>query len=266
VATRISEQTTAFGTRKGGPNQGTPRERPVYERMAALLREAPVVALTEESRVVVFSDLHIGDGGRSDDFRENAGFCSFLLRYYYFPRGYILVLNGDIEELHKFSYRPTREQSEDLYALFQQFAATGRLYKTVGNHDDFPFRGSSLGHHHPPIPPALPAIRFAYGEESILVLHGHQASPLLRYIDRMLAVGLRLFLRRSLEYFNHNGSVPRRLEAGYNRVCLKKAPLSYVFSRIRLLTWAGMHGQGRPWPGPGLGLPRSAFAGFARIW
>ena len=55
------------------PGAGAFRDRPVYERMASLLREAPVVPLTDESRVVVFSDLHVGDGGRSDDFRVGPG-------------------------------------------------------------------------------------------------------------------------------------------------------------------------------------------------
>ncbi|MBN1838021.1 MAG: metallophosphoesterase, partial [Spirochaetales bacterium] len=349
--------------------------------MAALLRDAPAVRITDRSRIVVFSDLHMGDGGRGDDFRNNAGFFSFLLRHHYLPRGYTLVLNGDIEELHKYSYRRILERWEDLYRLFGEFAARGRLYKTVGNHDDFPFRTMALaGALRARVPFTYPALRLQYGEDSILVFHGHQASLLLRHLNRFLALGLRYVLqplgirnvsisedrqirfqterrvcafsakhklislighthrplfeslskvdslryrierlcrryptlpipervlleakirrykqeidvhvarsrrqatrgslynsrllvpcvfnsgcaigkrgitgveisegrialvhwfdsRRSLKYFQYNGSIPRRLDGSdYYRVCLKKAPLAYVFSRIRLLT------------------------------
>jgi metallophosphoesterase superfamily enzyme len=70
-----------------------------------LYDRVPLRTLTEGDRYVVFSDLHMGNGSRLDDFRINAELFVSVLRQFYRDRGYHLVLNGDVEELQRFSMR-----------------------------------------------------------------------------------------------------------------------------------------------------------------
>ena len=52
-----------------------------------LFEEAPRVPLRPTDRVVILSDLHLGDGGLRDDFRQNAGLVQDVLRDYYLEAG-----------------------------------------------------------------------------------------------------------------------------------------------------------------------------------
>ena len=63
------------------------------------------------------SDLHLGDGGPRDDFRPNAELVHDVLRDYYLEAGYSLVLNGDIEELQRFSYAKIRKRPRNRLLL-----------------------------------------------------------------------------------------------------------------------------------------------------
>ncbi len=127
-------------------------------------------SLGPDSRIVFMSDLHMGDRGSRDDFRHNADLVIDSLSGHYLPEGWKLVLNGDIEELHKFKPPVVRQAYSDLYGLFGAFAGQDKLVKIVGNHDlalllrdDHEFK---LEH----------AFRLDRPDGSILAFHGHQSS------------------------------------------------------------------------------------------
>jgi UDP-2,3-diacylglucosamine pyrophosphatase LpxH len=157
-------------------NQGYAAQRrarwPAYESLFRVLQEAPVVALGESERLVVSSDLHLGNGGRRDDFRTNAGLYAAVLRDYYLPGGFTLVLNGDIEELLRFQLQTVRRAYAGLFELFGAFARCGRLYKIFGNHD------LELSLRQDPFPAdrLLEGLRMGFGNDTLLIFHGHQAS------------------------------------------------------------------------------------------
>ena len=88
-----------------------------------------------EAKVLIISDFHMG-GGRRDDFHPNGEMVISILEKYYYKNGWYLVLNGDIEELAKFSYADIRTEWAETYRVFDLFASAGRLYKTLGNHDE----------------------------------------------------------------------------------------------------------------------------------
>lgn len=90
--------------------------------------------MDDNSRIVIFSDLHIGNGKRLDDFKKNAGLFIWVLNRYR-QLGYSLILNGDIEELQRYRLREIQESWPDLFWLFDRFQDSGRLMKVVGNHD-----------------------------------------------------------------------------------------------------------------------------------
>jgi len=145
------------------------KKHPNLER---LLDHARTVSLEKSSKVLILSDLHIGNGGRRDEFRRNADLVSSMLQGYYHPEGYSLLLNGDIEELFKFPLDSITAEWGELYTLFRSFQMNGFFWKTVGNHD-----AELTGNRSYPLASHLvDAIKLQYGEDSLLVFHGHQAS------------------------------------------------------------------------------------------
>jgi predicted phosphodiesterase len=158
-----------------------------------LVTACPVEELTENDRYVFLSDLHLGDGGKRDDMEHNRSLVEAALERWYLPRGYTLVLNGDIEDLNKFPLAAIRAAWPKLYELFDAFAARGRLRKIVGNHDlsllqekEYPY-------------PLLHGLSLEKDGRRVFICHGHQASRffvkydyLSEFIVRYLAKPLRI--------------------------------------------------------------------------
>lgn len=155
--------------------------------LASLAEKAPVRRLHKNERVVVFSDLHLGNGGRRDDFLPDAELLVAALRRYYLPRRFILLLNGDVEELQRFNLADIRRRWSGFYALLEDFARQGRLERLVGNHD----AELAVLRDPYPAPRLLEALRLELGKESLLLFHGHQASYLQTYFLGLAAAVLR---------------------------------------------------------------------------
>ena len=85
--------------------------------------------------MVVFSDLHLGDGGGNDDFKKNGELFLAVLRRHYLEEKFTLILNGDIEELARFPLKRIMARWGDIYRVWAEFAGRGALIKLVGNHD-----------------------------------------------------------------------------------------------------------------------------------
>lgn len=142
----------------------------------SLYERTPKRPLAPEDRYVIVSDLHMGNGGRADDFKRNADLFETVMQNYYLSGGYNLILNGDVEELQRFRLDAIRRRWSRIYEMFSRFATETQLLRLVGNHDlDLFWK-----------PPAdievLEALRFDYHGDDIFVFHGHQSNPrLLRY-------------------------------------------------------------------------------------
>ena len=153
------------------------RSAPLYAAsiqgtLQKLFEKTPRVALRATDRVVILSDLHLGDGGPRDDFRQNAGLVQRVLRDYYLEAGYSLVLNGDIEELQRFRYASIRSRWEQVFALFEEFRGRTALYKILGNHD----QGLRLLAEKLSAGPLMDAVCLSFDGDTIFVFHGHQAT------------------------------------------------------------------------------------------
>jgi len=96
-----------------------------HPHLEQLLENARTVSLEKSSKVLILSDLHIGNGGRRDEFLRNADLVTSMLSGYYHPEGYSLLLNGDIEELFKFSLDGITSEWGALYTLFRSFQSNG---------------------------------------------------------------------------------------------------------------------------------------------
>ena len=162
-----------------------------HAHLDSLLKKAKPVQLDHSSRILILSDLHMGNGGRLDEFRQNAELLKTILESYYLEQKYSLVLNGDIEELFKFPLKSIASKWNDFYDLFLKFRENGFFWKTFGNHDsalldekEYRLRSS-----------LVESITFHYGKETLLLFHGHQASLLLWETYSMLSRAVILFLR-----------------------------------------------------------------------
>jgi len=138
-------------------------------------------------RVLIISDLHMGTGKR-DDLARNGDLLTALLRNYYFEQGWHLVLNGDIEDIHRHPLDRIEERWADLCRVFGLFAEQGRLFKLVGNHDEGLLLRRSYRF------PLYEMIRIETGVIPAYVYHGHQSSKIYSAFNRLMGLGIRYFM------------------------------------------------------------------------
>jgi predicted phosphodiesterase len=141
-----------------------------------------------DAKVLIISDFHMGSG-RRDDLQPNGEMLKEILEDYYFKGGWHLVLNGDIEELAKFSLKDICAEWAGIYRVFDRFAAEGRLYKTLGNHDEdliferqYPY-------------PLYDAVRIETGLIPVYVYHGHQSSRVYTDFNNLVRLSLRYLFK-----------------------------------------------------------------------
>ncbi len=160
------------------------KEQFSYENLQRLFDATEPQPLDPERRYVIFSDLHMGNGGRADDFAHNSALFNAALSGYYLPREYELILNGDVEELAKFHLPAILRRWSDTYHLFDCFQERGALHRLVGNHD------LKLMENHDERFNIREAIRFTYKNNTLFIFHGHQSSLFysknIRWIDMVL--------------------------------------------------------------------------------
>lgn len=144
----------------------------IYNNLEHLFSTAPTFNITNKDKIVIFSDLHIGRKDAHDDFIKNGKIFKYILKNYYLKKKFKLILNGDVEETHRFSLQKIMNKWQDLYTLFTQFKKKNHLIKLVGNHDyrlyiqKDQFKNITLHE----------AIKLNYYDNIIFVFHGHQAS------------------------------------------------------------------------------------------
>jgi predicted phosphodiesterase len=155
----------------------------------ALLAESPREILGDADRLVVISDLHLGNGGSRDDLGHNRDLVLASLSRYYLEGEWKLVLNGDIEDLSKFEYRKIRAAWGDLFEVLDSFNARGDLRKIIGNHDV----GLELERGYPW--PLLPSLLLEWRGRRLFLFHGHQASGFHLKYDRVQDFFVRWFAR-----------------------------------------------------------------------
>jgi UDP-2,3-diacylglucosamine pyrophosphatase LpxH len=129
------------------------------------------------NKYVLFSDLHMGDGGGADDFFPNEKTLEIALEYYR-SNGFKLILVGDVEDLWKFGLEEVR--SRYFLTAYKAINAIGdpNVYRIFGNHDgdwDTPrvdpirVKPVQLG-----IAREAIKMRDVDGDVHILICHGHQ--------------------------------------------------------------------------------------------
>ena len=152
------------------------------------LPDGTVLDISNGGKVLIISDLHMGSGSR-DDLNRNGEMLTCLLEEYYHKNEWILVLNGDIEELQKYSLDNIQEKWAGLYRVFNLFAKENRLYKISGNHDELLL---SKKHYFYPM---YSVVKINTGIVSAYVYHGHQLSKIYSRFNKLLGLIIRYILK-----------------------------------------------------------------------
>jgi UDP-2,3-diacylglucosamine pyrophosphatase LpxH len=163
-------------------------ETNIKQRLNKLLKTTHVKEIQPEDKVVIFSDLHMGNGGKGDDFLKNGDFFSHILENYYLKNNYQLILNGDVEELQRFSLKKIIHRWQKIYDIFDIFYRRGRLVKHFGNHD---YHLSLLKNNTNRIK-IHETLKLIYKKNPILVFHGHQANRLGKLFFLISSIVLRI--------------------------------------------------------------------------
>jgi UDP-2,3-diacylglucosamine pyrophosphatase LpxH len=150
-----------------------------------------VLDISKGGKVLILSDLHMGCGSSDDLYFHNGEMLVYILEDYYFKNGWFLVLNGDIEELQKFSLDDIRERWASLYKIFNLFARENRLYKIAGNHDEELFLRKHASYPYR----IFNVIKIETGITSAYVYHGHQLSAIYTKFNSFFGIMLRYILK-----------------------------------------------------------------------
>jgi predicted phosphodiesterase len=171
----------------------------IYRQLDELYESSEKIKCSEVSKFVIFSDLHMGDGSFKDDFRQNADIFKCAINNYYLKNGYYLVLNGDVEELQRFSLKKIQKSWEDVYDIFRKFNKKNKLFKIIGNHDlalCLPQKNTTEFQLHHSI-----TLQSEFGD--ILIFHGHQASMTYKKLNKIVGYTLK-YLANPLRIRNYS--------------------------------------------------------------
>lgn len=178
-------------------------------RLESVYRKSPALLIDRNSKIVLMSDCHRGQGTEGDNFLKNQNLFLGALDYYY-RRGFTYIELGDGDELwenRKIS-QITRAHSA-AFGLLSRFYKERRFYMIYGNHDivkqrpSFTLKSCCRYDSYPEscCLPLFPGIQVHEGliledrclGQRLFLVHGHQGSllndtlwPLARFLVRYL--------------------------------------------------------------------------------
>ncbi|MCT4664310.1 MAG: metallophosphoesterase [Flavobacteriales bacterium] len=160
-------------------------------RLNKALKEAEILKIDDDSKIVFMSDAHRGDGGFSDDAVKNRNIMSHALGSY-FKEGFTYIELGDGNELWENIYFKTVYRAhKNTFLRIKDFYDDNRLFMIWGNHDMVYRNPKTVKRHFSEMLDAktdkmvdfMPnlkyheALRIQYKDRQVplLALHGHQA-------------------------------------------------------------------------------------------
>lgn len=180
----------------------------VAKRLQQAYEEAVTIPLHSESKFVIMSDCHRGQGNTGDNFLSNQNLFFGALEYYY-ENGFTYIELGDGDELwENRKMSSIIEAHSDAFWMMSRFYKENRLYMIYGNHDIVKgrkcFAKKHCNHYYCdsadcclPLFPGIQLPESLILEDSekrrIFLVHGHQGSvlndqlwPLARFLVRYL--------------------------------------------------------------------------------
>lgn len=164
------------------------------KRISRVYKNSQVVSFDENSRIVIMSDCHRGNGSWGDNFSNNQNLY-FAALYHYYQNGYTYIELGDGDELwENRSIHDIIGAHSDAFWLMSMLYKDNRLYMLYGNHDIIKrdprysqtkcheFFCDSTNSTQPLFPNIKMTegliLRFRNPGYQLFLTHGHQADPL----------------------------------------------------------------------------------------
>ncbi|UCE66412.1 MAG: metallophosphoesterase family protein [Candidatus Zixiibacteriota bacterium] len=177
---------------------------------------------TRGNKIVMFSDMHLGDGSKADDFRHNHKVFEKALEYYK-RENYTVILLGDIEEFWQFDLDSIINTYDSTVYRKLRLFENGRFYRVYGNHD------SEWGSPRDParkIPResgvASEALKLKGkdGRARILLIHGHQGSKESDKNSWISRVFVRLYKRIEpvIKIDRHTSATKSQIAKNYEKI------------------------------------------------
>lgn len=105
------------------------------ERLTQAYEQAHRITFNDESKFILFSDVHRGDNSLSDEFSHNQNIFYYALSQY-FDQGYTYIEAGDGDELWEHeAFKYVIRAYGDIYTLMSEFYRQNRLHMLYGNHN-----------------------------------------------------------------------------------------------------------------------------------
>lgn len=196
------------------------------KKLTALWKDPGVKVLdTAGKKYVMMSDIHLGDGGKADDFHENEKVLEKALKKYK-QEGYGLILLGDIEEFWQFDQEKINDRyNRSIYKAIRSFGDK-QVFRVYGNHDiewgtledpakNQPVRAIA----------AFEALKLKDkdGNIRIMMVHGHQGSKESDKTSWLSRFAVRLFkfvepLAGALGLYGHPSATKSQVAKDYERI------------------------------------------------
>lgn len=176
------------------------RPRHFAHPLTIAFRTATRIPFDQNSRFILFSDCHRGDGSPPDAFVPNESLFLHALRYYNQQQfSYIEVGDGDDLWKHP-RFCEIRQAHSAVFDLFHQFFDDNRLHLLFGNHD-LPGGSSLKDKDGIPTQESLVLHHTQTGQE-IFITHGHQVDS----VNGRFALLSRLFVRHIWQRLQHTNT------------------------------------------------------------
>lgn len=164
------------------------------KRLSQVMKASKVVTFDENSRIVIMSDCHRGNGSWGDNFSNNQNLF-FAALYHYYQNGYTYIELGDGDELwENRTFTDIISTHSDIFWLLSLLYKENRFYMLFGNHDIIkrnPKYAKTQCHEifcdslnaNQPLFPNIQItegliLRFSNVDYELFLTHGHQVDPL----------------------------------------------------------------------------------------
>lgn len=216
--------------------------------LSRIIKNGQRIPFDNESKIVVISDMHRGDGSYADSLIGNKNIYTAALNYY-FKEKYILIEAGDGDELWKNKcFRDIAYSYKSIFKILNKFNKDKRLFMIYGNHDNkkrsseflrkqiikFKRIDTKFGEDFVYLIENIKfkeglVLRYLPNNKEILITHGHQLDPmnyefarvskfLVRYIWRIMegVAGFKAPTSPANNY-KRGGKIDEKLEEWANR-------------------------------------------------
>lgn len=104
-------------------------------KLDKILKNSERLPIDENTKLVIMSDCHRGNGNNNDNFIKNQNIFESALIYYY-NNGFTYIELGDGDEMWEVeNYKDIIETYLDIFKQLKKFNDYGRLIMIYGNHD-----------------------------------------------------------------------------------------------------------------------------------